>query len=296
MAIDQIPEQESNSSIPAGGSKHGAQFLVVFVVLAALVIGEIYTTRQVGSMRNSIETQQVKMQRVFSDQLSDRFAALEHSNAQQLGALKGELDSTAKRMGSNGKQQLGKARAMVTELQQQQTQQAEALKQEIAKKADQEQLLALTQDVSGTKTDLDSTRKNIDALSKEFGMTKTEFGTLIARNHDEIDQLRKLGERDYTEFALVRNQPQRVGGLNLTLKKTNLKRHRFNLMLVADDMEIEKKDRTVNEPIFFYVAGSKKPYELVVNKVESRRIVGYLSTPKGAVEIASRAGGAAETH
>jgi hypothetical protein len=67
-------------------------------------------------------------------------------------------------------------------------------------------------------------------------------------------------------------------------------------VLVADDMEIEKKDRTVNEPIFFYVAGSKKPYELVVNKVESSRIIGYLSTPKGAVEIASSAAGAAETH
>ena len=292
MAIDQIPEQESHSS---EGSKHATQFLVVFVVLAALVVGEIYTLSQVGSVRNSMETQQVKMQRVFSDQLSDRFAALEHSNAQQLGALKDVIDATTKRMGSTGKQ-LGKARAMVTELQKQQTQQAEALKEEIAKKADQEQVLALTQDVSGTKTDLDSTRKNIDALGKEFGMTKTEFGTLIARNHDEIDQLRKLGERDYTEFTLVSNQPQRVAGLNLTLKRTNLKRHRFNLVLVADDMAIEKKDRTANEPIFFYVAGSKKPYELVVNKIESRRILGYLSTPKGAVEIASSAGGAAETH
>jgi hypothetical protein len=295
MSIDQIPEQESHSSFSAGGSKLGAPFLVVFVVLAALVVGEIYTVSQVGSVRNSMETQQVKMQRVFSDQLSDRFAALEHSNAQQLGALKGEVDSAAKRVGSTGKQ-LSKARKMVTELQQQQTQQAEALKQEISKKADQEQVLALTQDVSGTKTDLDSTRKNIDALSKEFGMTKTEFGTLIARNHDEIDQLRKLGERDYTEFTLVRNQPQRIGGFNATLKRINLKRHRFNLVLVADDMEIEKKDRTVNEPIFFYVAGSKKPYELVVNKVESSRIIGYLSTPKGAVEIASSAAGAAETH
>jgi hypothetical protein len=68
----------------------------------------------------------------------------------------------------------------------------------------------------------------------------------------------------------------------LILKKTSVKRHRFNLALVADDMEVEKKDRTVNEPIFFYLRGSKRFCELVVNKVESRRVAGYISTPKGA--------------
>jgi len=71
-----------------------------------------------------------------------------------------------------------------------------------------------------------------------------------------------------------------------------VKRHRFNLALLADDMEIEKKDRSVNEPIFFYLRGSKRFYELVVNKVESGKVMGYISTPKGAVQVASRSEGA----
>jgi hypothetical protein len=177
---------------------------------------------------------------------------------------------------------------MVARLQKQQQQDATALKEEIAKKADDEKVGALSQDVTTTKTDLASTQQNVDQLSKDLGMAKSEFGTLIARNHDDIETLRKLGERDYVEFTLTRNQKQNIAGVGLTLKKTNVKHNRFDLNLLADDLQVEKKSRTVNEPIFFYLASSKKPYELVVNKVESDRVIGYISTPKGARELASR--------
>jgi hypothetical protein len=190
-------------------------------------------------------------------------------------------------MGSTGKE-LNRARAMVTKLQRQQAQDASALKDEIAKKADDEKVGALTQDFTTTKTDLASTKQNVDQLSKDLGMAKSEFGTLIARNHDDIETLRKLGDRDYFEFTLTRNQKQNIAGVGLTLKKTNVKHNRFDLNLLADDLQVEKKGRTVNEPVFFYLASSKRPYELVVNKVESDRVTGYVSTPKGAQEVASR--------
>jgi len=83
-----------------------------------------------------------------------------------------------------------------------------------------------------------------------------------------------------------------VANVGLVLKKTNIKRHRFNLALLADDMEVEKKDRTVNEPLFFYLKGQKRFYELVVNQVESNKVSGYISTPKGAIEVAARSEGA----
>jgi hypothetical protein len=117
------------------------------------------------------------------------------------------------------------------------------------------------------------------------------MGTLIARNHDDIEQLRKMGERDYFEFTAGRKSLVHVGGVALTLTKTNVKRHRFNLELLADDLQVEKKDRTINEPIFFYVSGSKRPYELVVNEVKPEQVKGYLSTPKGAKEVAARSQG-----
>ncbi len=295
MANDQIPEQETLPLSSPEDFRHTATFVVVFLLLGALAWCEIRTLRQFGSLRDTFETQQSKMQNELTaqlrDQLADRFAVLERSNNRHLDALKEELDSTAKRMGSAG-QELGRARGIVKRLQTEQARQAAILKQELASKADQQQLLALSDDVSTTKTNLDSTKKTLDALAKDLGMARSELGTLIARNHNDIEQLRKLGDRDYYEFTLDRSHPQHVAAVGLALKRTNVKRHRFTLAILADDLEIEKKDRTINEPIFFYIAGTKKPYELVVNRVQSDQVVGYLSTPKGATQVGERAEGA----
>jgi hypothetical protein len=223
----------------------------------------------------------------FQDDLSRRLNALEQSNMQELSALKEELDATAQRMGSTG-QELTRARAMVVRLRTAQQQEVDKLRGELAQKADQQQLGALSQDMNATRTDLEGTKKVLDSTRSDLGMTRTEFGTLIARNHDEVEQLRKMGDRDYFEFNLNRKQSQHVAGVILDLKKTNPKRHRFNLNLTVDDVEVEKKDRTINEPIFFYVSGARKPFEIVVNDVKSDQVRGYLSTPKGARESAAR--------
>lgn len=295
MAIDEVPEQEVLPMNPPEGSGLGLKFGLVFVILAALVIGEIYTLARINSVRTSWEAQQTAAQQALSTQLEQRYssqiAALQNSNAQQLEALREELAAASKRTGSTGKE-LRRARTMVEQLQAEQRQQADKLKSEIAQKADQQQVGALSQDVSATRTDLENTKKVLDATRADLGMARSELGTLIARNHDDIETLRKMGDRDYFEFVLDKSQPQHVAGIGLVLKKANVKRHRFNMALLADDMEIEKKDRTVNEPIFFYLRGSKRFYELVVNKVESGRVAGYISTPRGAVQVASRSEGA----
>jgi hypothetical protein len=295
MAIDDVPQQEVLRMNPAEDSGANLKFGLIFVILAVLVIGEIYTLARISSVRTSLEAQQVAAQRALSTQLDQRFseqiAALQNSHAQQLEALRQELEAASKRVGSTGKE-LRRARTMVETLQNEQRQQADRVKVELARKADQQQVGALSQDVSSTRTDLENTKKVLDATRADLGMARSELGTLIARNHDDIETLRKMGDRDYFEFVLDKTQSQRVAGVGLILKKTNVKRHRFNLALVADDMEVEKKDRTVNEPIFFYLRGSKRFYELVVNKVESGRVTGYISTPRGAVQSASRSEGA----
>jgi len=278
--------KDNGSSFPR--QSYSPKTRAVIIILAMLAIGEIYSITRISTVRQALESQQALMRKELDTQFSSKIAGLEESNAQQLTTLRTELDQTASRMGSTG-QELNRARAMVAGLQKRQQQQADELKKEIAKKADDEKLGALSQDVSTTQTDLASTKQNVDQLSKDLGMARSEFGTLIARNHDDIQALRKLGDRDYFEFTLTKNERQNIAGLGLTLKKTNVKHSRFDLNLLADDLQVEKKGRTVNEPIFFYLAGSKKPYELVVNKVESDRVTGYISTPKGATqEMASR--------
>jgi len=289
MAIDEVTQEAPTKN--AGNPGNTGKFVAVFAVLVLLAIGQVFTLTRVNSTRESIEAQQTAFQKnmanQFDQQLSTRMTAVESANAQQIDALRKEMDDASKRSGTAGRE-LRKARAMVEKIQTEQRQRTEALQQELAKKADQQQVGALSQDVSSTRTDLDSTKKLLDTTRSDLGMARSELGTLVARNHDEIETLRKLGDRDYFEFALDKGKTARVANVGLVLKKTNTKRHRFNVILQADDMDVEKKDRTVNEPVFFYLKGQKRFYELVVNKVESTKVSGYVSTPKGAVEVASR--------
>ena len=83
-----------------------------------------------------------------------------------------------------------------------------------------------------------------------------------------------------------------MAGVGLTFKKTNAKRYQFNVATLIDDMQVERKDCTINAPVFFYVNGSKKPFELVVNSVGSSQVKGYIGTPKGVTEVAARSEGA----
>jgi hypothetical protein len=119
-------------------------------------------------------------------------------------------------------------------------------------------------------------------------MTRTEFGTLIARNHDEIDELRRVGERDYAEFTLTgKGNRSKVGDLMVELRGTNVKKKEFTVALYVDDLRLEKKNRAIDEPIYFYTRGTRVPLELVVNQIGKDKIVGYMSVPKGQPRSAS---------
>ena len=152
---------------------------------------------------------------------------------------------------------------------------ATSMKAELAGKASADDLNKLNGDVTGVKGDLDATKNSIQ-------MARSEMGTLIARNHDEIDQLRRTGQRDYFEFTVQRKGgATKVGGIQLVLKDTNPKKNQYTMNVLADDNSFEKKNRSVNEPIFFYTGGSRSALELVVNKVTKSSATGYLSMPKG---------------
>jgi small-conductance mechanosensitive channel len=151
---------------------------------------------------------------------------------------------------------------------------ATSVKAELATKANAEDVNKLNGDVTGVKGDLDATKNSIQ-------MARSEMGTLIARNHDEIDQLRRMGQRDYFEFTVSRKGGlQKVGTIQVQLKDTNTKKNQFTMNVLADDKSFEKKNRSVNEPIFFYTGGTRAALELVVNKVTKTTASGYLSIPK----------------
>jgi multidrug efflux pump subunit AcrA (membrane-fusion protein) len=295
MVIDEVPEQQEVLPLEPPHSSHTGALLAVFVILVGVVVGEIYTLSKISALRGSVDAQltQTKkdLQAQLQAQLSSSISDLQRSNARQLEAMQTEVEAATSRMGSTNAQ-LRSTKNTLAQVKRDQVEETEALQAQLAQKADQKQVGDLSRDVSVQRSDLDRTKQSVESVRADLGATRSEFGTLVARNHDEIEQLRKMGERDYFEFTLEQKNPQRVAGVGLTLTKSNVKRHRFNLTLTTDDMTIEKKDRTINEPIFFYVQGSRKPYELVVNGVELKRVKGYISTPKGAIQVAARSEGA----
>jgi hypothetical protein len=140
---------------------------------------------------------------------------------------------------------------------------------------------ATTDDLNTTNTNVTAVKTDLDGTKNDLKMARSELGTLIARNHEEIDVLRRMGEREYVEFSVTgRNKPQKVGNFTVELRSVDPKKNKFTVALVVDDIRTEKKDRNVNEPIVFYPAGTHQADEFVVNTVAKDKITGYISMPK----------------
>jgi uncharacterized protein (DUF2141 family) len=205
--------------------------------------------------------------------LKDRIAQDEKANTELQGDLKVVTDKLKITQG-----QLKKARLESTKLNDETVEKLTALdssvKGELATKATTDDVKTVDTKVVAVKTDLDKTRDDLV-------LARSEMGTLIARNHDEIDFLRRQGERDYVEFSITgKNQPQKIGNVTVELKGVNEKRNQFNIAMTVEDKRYEKKNRALNEPIFFYTAGTRLPEEIVINKVGKEQISGYISMPK----------------
>src|SRR3984893_10559456 len=254
--------------------------LPAIVVLGLIALGglgfgwnassKLDSTQQ--SVANQLKAEQQSVQQDVSA-LRERLAQDEKTNAELQGDLKVVTDKLKITQG-----QLKKAREESTKLNDETTQKLTALdtsvKGELATKATADEVKTVHTKVVGVKSDLDSTRDDLK-------MARSEIGTLIARNHDEIDQLRRLGERDYLEFTISgKNKPQKVGNVTVELKGVNKKRNQYSVAMIVEDKRFEKKNRALNEPILFYTSGTHQAEEVVINKVGKDQVSGYLSIPK----------------
>jgi predicted nucleic acid-binding Zn-ribbon protein len=142
----------------------------------------------------------------------------------------------------------------------------------------------VTTDVGSVKTDLASTKSSLDETRSDLQRARGDMGVmsgLVATNAKQVQELRDLGDRNIYEFTLAKNgKTQRVGDIEMVLRKADMGHNRFTVDILADDKRVEKKDRTVNEPVQFYTSKAHQPYEIVVNQVTKNQVVGYLATPK----------------
>jgi predicted nucleic acid-binding Zn-ribbon protein len=258
--------------------------IVALAIVAVAGLGAgIWATSYSQSTRQSLgnDFQTLKQEQEKNlDAANLRLAQVQNQNT----TLQDDLDVITKRLRIT-QSDLRKAREESQQARLDQANQLSAMNEEVksqlSTKASTVDVQAVTGQVTGVRTDLDSTRTDLESTKQNLQMARSELGTLIAKNHTQIDELRRLGERDYIEFTVDgKNKQQKVGGVVVELRGTNPGKNQFNLALTVDDKLTEKRNRTINEPIFFYSHGSRQPMEIVINSVARNKVVGYLSIPK----------------
>lgn len=273
-------ESQENSQVQGGIPRWVGIALVVLAVLSFVGVGMAWNATRQSESNEQALANEVQSLRKSLDEVGQQLEASEEVTAQ----LRGELSVVTDRLKLT-QSELNRARQQVrqtSEQYQQKLSEVESgVRSELANKADSQAVEALGGEVSGVRTELEATRQHLQ-------MARGELGTLIARNSEEIEQLRRMGLRDYFEFTLDgKGARQKLGNILVELRGTNTKRNHFTVALYVDDLRLEKKNRSINEPIYFYTRGTRAPLELVINRVEKNRAIGYLSVPKSATMTAA---------
>ena len=269
-------------------------WVIVLVAGVAAIggLGFVYENGQTDGLRRQVMAFQQDNAALRSS-LSQSDSELQSA----LNAVRADLDSTRKDTNSA----VAKAQAAVRKhadlvagrIQQQQIEQGEQLSAQLnqVKESSSEtatkldgKLDGISTEVGAVKSDVASAKSNIEQTQGELQRTKGDLGLmsgLIATNSKEIQYLRDLGDRNIYQFTIAKvSGMQKVGDIQVMLRKADAKRNRFTVDVRADDKLVEKRDKSVNEPVQFYTARAHQPYELVVNEVTKDKVTGYLATPK----------------
>jgi chromosome segregation ATPase len=264
--------------------------------LIALIAANIYLYVQVDHLRDEV----AKVSTTLSTELSnlrDASTVTTASQSRHLEKMKDDLEAAraqardqARTLSSQAKSEAqAHADQLARQIQAEEAKVQQQVSSEIsdvksAANTANAKIADVSTDVGGVKTQVSATQAELQKTIADLHSTRGDLGVqsgLIATNAQELQALKRLGERNYTEFKLGKTKvPQRVGDITLKLKSVDPKKNRYTVEVMADDKLTEKRDKNVNEPVQFYTAKARQPYELVVNQVQKDLIVGYLSTPK----------------
>lgn len=264
---DEIVEpQQPRSGVPA--------WLIALMVIMALFL--VYVAYAQNSARQELSAQLAQANEKLTA-LTTRASALED----QYANLKAQFDVTSEKLGMT-QEELSRARSLARQIKEEQQRTAAQLGTKLEQQ--QAQLGSLSGEVGTVKGDVAQTRQALEETRSTLERTIGDLGVqsgLIARNSNELEELKRRGLRDYFDFDVKQSkQFTRVGSVSMRLNKTDIKRQRFTVTLLDSDKRIEKKDKTLLEPVQFYMQGTRHLLEIVVFQIDKGRIVGYLSVPK----------------
>ena len=276
------------SEAPQGDSGNSTVRIILMVVGVVFMIGSIIFMVQAQSRIAELEQHQLAAQKDMAqkfDDLGSKTRASINELADKVGMTHKELSRKASDIQAAEKATETRLRADEESTKQQfgaVSGEVNGVKGEVTK---------VSADVTDTRNDLATTKGKLEHAIGDL----SKHSELIATNHDELEFLKHRGDRDYFEFTLKKGkEPTHLSIISLQLKKTDPKKSKFTMYVLAEDKKIEKKDRTINEPLQFYTGRERQLFEVVVNSVDKDHVTGYLSTPKNAATAQMPSHGASQ--
>ncbi len=247
---------------------------ILMVVGAIYLVGSVFFMVQAHNRIGDME----KKQASALDEIVKKMADTDGQNKASINVLADKLGMTHKDLSKKASALQAEERATQARVkadEEANSKEFGAVKGEVA--GVKGEVTKVSADVSDTKNDLATTKGRLDHAIGDLN----KHSELIATNHDELEALKHRGDKDYFEFTLNKGKDAtRLSIVSLQLKKTDPKKSTFTLFVMADDKKIEKKDRTINEPLQFYTGRDRSLFEVVVNTVDKNQVTGYLVTPK----------------
>jgi len=256
----------------------GALLAAIAIALLAAVGGLVWCM----TLNSKVTAQQAEL--TEAQQQNAKLAADQRETEARLQVATDEL---GKSLGLTQKQLDQRAQTII------QREQADDEKLENEQKQTEQQVSSVSNqvstvqtDVGGVKTDLTKTQSDLATTESQLQSVRGDLSntnSVIARNHDEVVTLEHKGDRNFYEFTLTKGQRKPVGTVSLELKRVDVKKNNYTLVVYSDDKAVPKPNRGLDEPLQFYSGKDPTLFEVVVNAINSKnQVSGYLSTPKGA--------------
>lgn len=271
-------------------------FIVICVTLLAILIVMVHRVYQLQTNLLVLQREVTKSQTWLVTQMANmkNVSAMNATSTRQTAeSVRAELEKAKQQLqittGEARETALSEVKRLENELRVQEARQQDLQDQlnhqllDVRQKTDAK-IGNVSDDVTTIRTEVAETKSDLRRALFEYKRMVGDMGVmsgLIATNNKELESLKALGDRRYTQFSVLKvKSPVQVDTVSVVLRKADPLHHKFTLEILSDDMVIAKKDKNLNEPLQFYLRNTAQPYEIVVNDVQKDQIRGYLAAPK----------------
>ena len=242
------------------------------------------------------EIQRLNQDLTESESRLDQMKRILESSGEEIRTLQEGAARRGSRIQSQD-EELSQYRNLFQGLKSEQEQQTQGLESLSVKKADRDDVTKLQGETEGLRKANAGVRKQVDQVSA--GLTTLTEITGVNRagladskrrldrldrdldvTSDRLADLSRSLEREKIEFEL-----QEKGGfikvldVHLNLRDANARKQRYDLDIYVGRKRIQKKHQYANEPVYFFVEGTEKPYEVVITRIVRNQVAGYLTVP-----------------